>query len=177
MLNHFHGSARNQGSGRRRVRRVEHSPHSCGHGRKSWRKISGGIGAYYQGDADARTQDFQSPSRPRPQHRRHHALFQYGMDLRTPRFTQIDNSALRTILGSWQISGILLARTGVPVQLSQAGTGLNVSRPDYVGGQAILGDYKKTLLQHLIWCPSIPSRASRSGPETSATMQSANPAQ
>jgi hypothetical protein len=38
-----------------------------------------------------------------------------------------------------------LARTGVPVQLSQAGTGLNVSRPDYVGGQAILGDYQKTL--------------------------------
>jgi hypothetical protein len=51
---------------------------------------------------------------------------------------------LRTILGSWQVSGILLARTGVPVQLSQAGTGLNVSRLDDVGGQAILGDYKET---------------------------------
>ena len=37
------------------------------------------------------------------------------------------------------------SRTGIPVQLSQAGTGLNVSRPDYIGGQAIFGDYSKTL--------------------------------
>ena len=31
------------------------------------------------------------------------------------------------------------------MQLSQAGTGLNVSRPDYIGGQAILEDYRKRL--------------------------------
>src|SRR5262249_32333359 len=34
---------------------------------------------------------------------------------------------------------------GIPVQLSQSGTGLNVSRPDYIGGEPILKDYSKTL--------------------------------
>jgi len=43
------------------------------------------------------------------------------------------------------ISGVLLARTGIPVQLGQTGTGLNVSRPDYIGGQVKFDDYKTTL--------------------------------
>jgi hypothetical protein len=57
----------------------------------------------------------------------------------------MDNAAARFILGGWQASGTLLARTGLPVQLGQAGTGLNVSRPDYIGGEPILQDYSKTL--------------------------------
>ena len=113
---------------------------------KSLSTAGGDIGAYYQGDADARTQDFFNPRADRgPSTGDITHYFNTEWIYELPRFTQIDNSALRTILGSWQISGILLARTGVPVQLSQAGTGLNVSRPDYVGGQAILGDYQKTL--------------------------------
>ena len=67
------------------------------------------------------------------------------MDLPGASLPWLDNRAARLILGGWQVSGILLARTGIPVQLSQAGTGLNVSRPDYIGGQAIFDDYTKTL--------------------------------
>jgi len=62
-----------------------------------------------------------------------------------PGLPGVNNRAARLILGGWQVSGILLARTGIPVQLSQTGTGLNVSRPDYIGGQPILDDYTKSL--------------------------------
>jgi len=67
------------------------------------------------------------------------------VDLPGPSLPGLDNGAGRLILGGWQASGILLARTGIPVQLSQTGTGLNVSRPDYIGGQAVFDDYTKTL--------------------------------
>ncbi len=135
--------------------------------------MGGGIGAYYQGEADARTQDFFNPRADRgPSTGDITHYFNTDWIYELPRFTQIDKHRFADHEILADLGYILLARTGVAVQLSQAGTGLNVSRPDYVGGQAILGD-----VQHSIWCRSIPFRACWSGPETSATMESANPAQ
>lgn len=106
----------------------------------------GDIGAYYQGDADARTQDFFNPRADRGPSTgdiTHYFISEWVYD--APRFRGLGNAAARRLLGGWQVSGILLARTGIPVQLSQAGTGLNVSRPDYLRGEPMLQDYRKTL--------------------------------
>lgn len=106
----------------------------------------GDIGAYYQGDGDARTQDFFNPRADRGPNTgdiTHYLTGEFNYE--TPRLLSLNNAAARHALGGWRLSGILLARTGTPVQLSQTGTGLNVSRPDYNGGQAIFDDYTKTL--------------------------------
>ena len=50
----------------------------------------------------------------------------------------------KSVFGGWQVSGIFQARTGEPVTLSQTGA-LQINRPDYVGGQVYLDDYRKTL--------------------------------
>ncbi|MBI3208108.1 MAG: TonB-dependent receptor [Candidatus Solibacter usitatus] len=106
----------------------------------------GDIGAYYQGDADARTQDFfniRADRGPNTGDITHYFNSEWVYQI--PQIRSLQNTAARHILGGWQVSGILLARTGNAVQLSQTGTGLNVSRPDFVGGQAIFGDYRQTL--------------------------------
>jgi hypothetical protein len=54
------------------------------------------------------------------------------------------SAAMRAALGGWQISSIITAQTGPPVNLSHP-TALNGSRPDYVGGPPILDDYVSTL--------------------------------
>jgi hypothetical protein len=48
------------------------------------------------------------------------------------------------MLGGWQVSGIVQARTGEPVTLSQSGA-LQINRPDYVGGEVYAKDYRETL--------------------------------
>ena len=106
----------------------------------------GDIGAYYQGDGDARTQDFFNPRADRGPNTgdiTHYLTGEFNYE--TPRLLGLNNAPARAVLGGWRLSGILLARTGIPVQLSQTGTGLNVSRPDYNGGQAIFSDYTTTL--------------------------------
>ncbi len=113
---------------------------------KSLSTAGGDIGAYYQGDADARTQDFFNPRADRGPSTgdiAHYFISEWVYD--APRFRGLGHAAARGLLGGWQVSGILLARTGIPVQLSQSGTGLNVSRPDYLRGEPIFQDYTKTL--------------------------------
>lgn len=58
-----------------------------------------------------------------------------------PDIMHAGNAALSQILGGWQLSGIVTARTGQPVYISQNGL---VSRPDYVGGPPILANYNQT---------------------------------
>jgi hypothetical protein len=106
----------------------------------------GDVGAYYQGDGDARTQEFFNPRADRGPSTgdiTHYFISEWIYEV--PGFRSLNSGAARHILGGWQVSGILLARTGTPVQLSQSATGLQVARPDYVGGQVILSDYTKTL--------------------------------
>jgi hypothetical protein len=55
------------------------------------------------------------------------------------------NSAFaRMALGGWQLSGVFTAQTGSPFNVTQP-SGLDSSRPDYVGGVPILPDADKTL--------------------------------
>jgi hypothetical protein len=113
---------------------------------KSLSTAGGDIGAYYQGDADARTQSFFNPRADRGPSTGDITHYFIGeWTYQTPRLSSLGNAMTRRLLGAWQASGVLLARTGLPVQLSQSGTGVQVARPDYNGGQAILEDYTKTL--------------------------------
>ncbi len=52
---------------------------------------------------------------------------------------------VRHTLGGWQVSTILSAQTGSAINLSHP-TGIGGTRPDYVGGQTILDDYRSTLV-------------------------------
>jgi hypothetical protein len=49
------------------------------------------------------------------------------------------------VLGGWQLSGIVSARTGVPLRVTQP-SGISNSRPDLVGDDPVLDDYRDTLL-------------------------------
>ncbi|MEZ5356482.1 MAG: carboxypeptidase regulatory-like domain-containing protein [Bryobacteraceae bacterium] len=106
----------------------------------------GDIGAYYQGEADARTQDFFNPRADRGPNTgdiTHYMTGEWTYSLPSLGFN--NSGAGKAILGGWQVTGVLLARTGTPVQLSQSGTQRNVARPDYIGGQVKFDDYTKTL--------------------------------
>ncbi len=48
------------------------------------------------------------------------------------------------MLGGWQISAIVNARTGVPLRVTQP-SGITNSRPDLIG-EPVLDDYRQTLL-------------------------------
>ncbi len=60
-----------------------------------------------------------------------------------PRLTDASRVA-KHALGGWQVSGIITARTGLPRDVSQK-SGRNSSRPDYVGGPAVLSNARETL--------------------------------
>ena len=104
----------------------------------------GDIGAYYQGDGDARTQEFQFPRSDRgPNTGDIKSYFNAEWVYEVPELIRRGRLA-KSFFGGWQISGILQARTGEPVTLSQAGA-LQINRPDYNGGQVYFDDYRKTL--------------------------------
>ena len=52
---------------------------------------------------------------------------------------------LSQVLGDWQLSGILSARSGVPLRVTQP-SGIGNSRPDLIGDDPVLDDYRETLL-------------------------------
>lgn len=52
---------------------------------------------------------------------------------------------LRSLLGGWQLSGINSIRSGLPFTISQ-NSGLQSSRPDYIGGDTLLDNYRDTLV-------------------------------
>ena len=102
----------------------------------------GDNGTYYQGDAATVNQNF----------------FNYNAD-RGPgagdvthavasnwlyQLPGLDNQRwLRPVLGGWQVSAIFTAQTGNAYTLTQSSS-LPASRPDYIGGNAILSDYQTT---------------------------------
>lgn len=104
----------------------------------------GDIGAYYQGDGDARTQEFLYPLADRGPNTgdiTHYFNAEWVYDV--PGLQNL-NGIVRHVLGGWQVSGIFLARSGEPVTLSQSGA-LQINRPDYIGGEVYLNDYRDTL--------------------------------
>ena len=55
-----------------------------------------------------------------------------------------DGAGARLALRGWQVSGVFRAQTGSPLNITQP-SGLDGSRPDYVGGQPVLTDSRVTL--------------------------------
>ena len=101
-------------------------------------------GAYYQGDNPSRVQDFFNiaPSRgPSTGDNTHVLAAEWVYEL--PRL-KAANGVVRYALGAWDVSGIFTASTGDPL-LIQQGSALESSRPDYVGGPAVLDNYRERL--------------------------------
>jgi hypothetical protein len=51
----------------------------------------------------------------------------------------------KNLLGGWQVAGILDARSGSPLNVTQ-GSALDSSRADYIGGDPLAADYRHTLV-------------------------------
>jgi hypothetical protein len=51
---------------------------------------------------------------------------------------------VRGFLGGWQATGIFTAQTGLPIIVTESSSTSN-QRADYIGGQAVLGNYQQTL--------------------------------
>jgi hypothetical protein len=60
-----------------------------------------------------------------------------------PRLTNMA-AVVRHALGGWQVATIFNAQTGGAINLTQP-TGISGTRPDYVGGQPVLSNYRQTL--------------------------------
>jgi hypothetical protein len=103
----------------------------------------GDSGAYYGSDGGGRIQDFydiKSSRGPSAGDVTHYFVSEWLYSLPV-----LNNwNLLRYALGGWQASGIFTAQSGGAVTVTQS-SGIADSRPDYIGGQAILSDYKSTL--------------------------------
>jgi outer membrane receptor protein involved in Fe transport len=106
---------------------------------------SGDIGAYYQNDANVRAQDFfnlRSEWGPGDGDLTHYFSADWVYQL--PALHSQSHAFLRQALGGWQFSGIFSAGTGQPIIVTET-TGENISRPDYVSGNAVASNYSQTL--------------------------------
>jgi hypothetical protein len=82
---------------------------------------------------------------PTPFHIRH--VFAGDWVYELPFVTLINrrSRALDLLLGGWQLSGIINAQSGAPLNVTQA-TSYPSSRPDYIGGNAMLDSSRATLV-------------------------------
>jgi hypothetical protein len=69
--------------------------------------------------------------------------FTAGWVYELPRLSS-SKALARHVLGGWQATGIFRASTGLPANITQSSQNPN-QRADYVGGEAVLGDYRDTL--------------------------------
>jgi hypothetical protein len=91
------------------------------------------------------TQDFFDPfvdRNPLSQEARHRASV--DAIYQVPTFSR-GGRWLGQALGGWQLSGILFARTGVPLRVTQP-SGISQSRPDLIGDNPVLDNYRDTLM-------------------------------
>jgi hypothetical protein len=104
----------------------------------------GDLGATATGDSVTTVQDFfnwraeRGPSTGDITH-----SFAANAIYELPGFSHLGGIA-RSAVGGWQISTVLTAATGLPLLLSEV-SGLTPTRPDYIGGNAISGNYRSTL--------------------------------
>jgi hypothetical protein len=107
--------------------------------------ISGGdTGATFSGDASFTVQNFfdaRSNRGPSAGDVRHNFVGDFIYEL--PKLSHI-HRVLRTVAGGWQVSGILTARTGTPLLITQS-CAISACRPDYAGGDVINPTYNQTL--------------------------------
>lgn len=128
--------------------RKRYSRNLSGSAHYTWGKTlaynGGDIGTWYQGDNAARVQDFNNISAERAPGTgdiNHTFVSQAVYDF--PGLTNA-NGVVRHVLGGWQLGGIFEARTGEPMQITQS-AGLQVARPDYIGGNATNSNWRETL--------------------------------
>jgi outer membrane receptor protein involved in Fe transport len=112
---------------------------------KALSTAGGDVGAYYEGDAAIRIQDFFNPRADRGPSTgdiTHYVAADWFYEL--PRLTGLRSGVLRQMVGGWQVSGIVRANTGEPLLITQS-SAIEGSRPDYVGGSAITSNYTESL--------------------------------
>lgn len=70
------------------------------------------------------------------------------------RFLRNPGRAVKLVAAGWQIGSIFTAATGQPIVITQPSS-LAGSRPDYIGGPAVLDDYRQTLqyLRRAVFAP------------------------
>jgi hypothetical protein len=105
----------------------------------------------YSGDADlllpASPQDIwnvRADYGPSNIDTRHRFIVDYVYELPLMKLTSSHSAGARMLLRGWQFSGVFTAQTGSPFSVTQP-SGLDSSRADYVGGNAILDDANATL--------------------------------
>jgi len=105
----------------------------------------GDTGSYYQGENGSRNQDFFNLAADRgPAAFDITHYFNSNWVYQTPTLQSWGKPWVSHILGDWQVSGIFRANTGLPIIITQTSSTPN-QRGQYVGGQVILNDYRRTL--------------------------------
>jgi outer membrane receptor protein involved in Fe transport len=113
--------------------------------RKGWADQGGGLSSPFVNSDIFFTQDFWDPKfdrGPLSQEARHNVSGNVIYEL--PGLKD-RHGFLSQVLGGWQISSIVNMRSGVPLRITQA-SGISQSRPDYVGGNTVLSNWRDTLL-------------------------------
>jgi len=91
------------------------------------------------------TQDRRQDDKgPPPSHMRQAFVSDFLYELPILRLTGHKSRGSALLLGGWQFGGILTANSGLPLFIAQ-GSPFNGSRPDYIGGVAVLDNYRDTL--------------------------------
>lgn len=110
--------------------------------------INGGdIGAYYQGDAPDRVQEFFDPRAdrgPTMGDATHRLVADWIYQF--PPLAGLGPPLLRQILGGWQLAGVVSARSGEAVIITQSCGVTRHCRPDFLGGEAVVKDWKKNVI-------------------------------
>ena len=101
------------------------------------------IGAYYGSDNDqVNIQEFNNPRADRGPNQgdaAHRFVGDWIYEL--PRLTKM-NPILRTAFGGWEISGILSARTGDRLIITETCASNWYCRPDYAGGATVIDNWQ-----------------------------------
>jgi outer membrane receptor protein involved in Fe transport len=104
----------------------------------------GDTGAYYDGENFSRNQDFfdlRADRGPTASDITHYFSGSWVYQLPA---LENQNAFVRHALGGWQATGMFRAQTGLPVIVTQSSSTPG-QRADYVGGEAVLPDYRDTL--------------------------------
>jgi len=80
---------------------------------------------------------------PTPFDVRHRLTSEFVYELPLARGS-LQKSLARLLVGGWQTAGVFTASSGSPLSITQP-SAMPGSRPDYIGGKAILEDYRATL--------------------------------
>lgn len=112
---------------------------------KGWADQGGALSSAFVNSDIYVTQDFFNPfidREPLSQEARHRVAANAIYEL--PWLKNRKGLTAR-VLGGWQVASIFTARSGVPLRITQP-SGIAMSRPDFVGGNTVLSDYRDTRL-------------------------------